>query len=102
MQRLVEQPADEGDVFGGAARIGRVHYHLSVYQQFSEAEGGPAPAHFEVEGRITPVDAVDLTALHERAAELTLHLADGRLLDFWLASETGTIRSTGRGLYGRS
>jgi len=99
MQRLVEQPADEGDVFGGESRIGRVHYHLSVYQHFSEAEGEQVPAHFEVEGRITPIDTVDLPALHVRAAELTLHLADGRLLDFSVANEQGTIRSTGRGLY---
>jgi len=101
MQRLVEQPADEGDVYGGAARIGRVHYHLSVYQHFSEAEdeGEFVAAHFEVEGRITPVDPVDLAALHEQAAELTLQLADGRLLDFSVANEGGTIRSTGRGLY---
>jgi hypothetical protein len=101
MQRLVEQPADEGDVYGGAARIGRVHYHLSVYQHFSEAEpeGEFVPAHFEVEGRITPVDPVDLSTLYQRAAELTLRLADGRLLDFSIADERGTIRSTGRGLY---
>jgi hypothetical protein len=99
MQRLVEQPADEGDVYGGSLRIGRVHYHLSVYQHFSELEGEFVPAHFEVEGRITPVDPVDLAALHQQAAELTLRLADGRLLDFSVANEGGTIRSTGRGLY---
>ena len=99
MQRLVEQPADQGDVFGRTARIGRVHYHLSVYQHFSEAEDELVPAHFEVEGRITPVEPVDLTALHQQAVELTLHLADGRLLDFSIANEQGTIRSTGRGLY---
>ena len=99
MQRLVEQPVDEGDVFGGAARIARVHYHLSVYQQFSEADGALVTAHVEVEGRITPLDTMDLTTLHQQAAELTLHLADGRLLDFSIANERGTIRSTGRGLY---
>jgi hypothetical protein len=99
MQRLVEQPADEGEVFGGAARIGRVHYHLSVYQTFSEMESDPVPAHFEVEGRITPLERVDMSTLHQRAAELTLYLADGRRLDFSIANEKGTIRSTGRGLY---
>jgi len=99
MQRLVEQPADEGDMFGGAARLGRVYYHLSVYQHFSGAEGELVPLHFDVEGRITPVDEIDLAALHEQARELTLHLADGRRLDFSIANATGTIRSTGRGLY---
>ena len=102
MQRLVEQPADEGDVFGGAARVCRVHYHLSVYQHFSEAEGEFVPAHVEVEGRITPIGTLDLVALHQQAKELTLHLADGRLLDFTVANPQGTIRSTGRGLYDRA
>ena len=41
----------------------------------------------------------DLSALHQQAAELTLNLADGRLLDFCVANDQGTIRSTGRGLY---
>jgi hypothetical protein len=30
---------------------------------------------------------------------LTLHLADGRALDFRILHEDGTIRSTARGLY---
>jgi hypothetical protein len=102
MQRLVEQPADEGDVFEGASRIGRVHYHLSVYQHFSGTEGEFVPAHLEVEGRITPLEPVDLKTLHEQAAEFTLHLADGRYLDFSVATDGGRIRSTGRGLYSRS
>ena len=99
MQRLVEQPADEGEVFEGASRIGRVYYHLAVYQHFSGEEAEYVPSHLEVEGRITPVEPVDLRALHQQAAEFTLHLADGRFLDFSVASEGGRIRSTGRGLY---
>ena len=86
-------------MFGGSARLGRVYYHLSVYQQFSAAEGEFVPEHFDVEGRITPLETIDLAALHERAAELTLFLADGRRLDFSIANAAGTIRSTGRGLY---
>ena len=52
MQRLVEQPVDDGDVMDGVAHVGRVHYHLAVYQHFSSAEGESVPAHVEVEGRI--------------------------------------------------
>ena len=44
MQRLIEQPVDEGDVLEGRSRLGRVHYHLSVYQRFSEAKDEPVPA----------------------------------------------------------
>ena len=41
MQRLIEQPSDEGDIFEGSRPLGRVHYRLSVYQQFSEADAEP-------------------------------------------------------------
>ena len=99
MQRLIEQPADEGDVLEGDVPLGRVLYHLSVYQQFSEADNEPVPAYLEVEGRITPVNQLDLVELHGRRAELTLRLADGRVLDFSMTNGTGTIRSTGRGLH---
>lgn len=99
VQRLIEQPVDEGDVLEGGVHLGRVLYHLSVYQQFSETDTESVPAYFEVEGRITPVDQLNLTELHRRRAELKLRLADGRVLDFTMANETGAIRSTARGLY---
>ena len=99
MQRLIEQPAGDGDVFAGPVRAGRVHYHLSVYQHFSDAEGESVPAHIEVEGRITPVNHTDLIEMHQERTELTLRLTDGRVLDFLIANEEGTIRSTGRGLH---
>jgi len=102
MQRLIEQPTGDGDVFAGAVRVGRVHYHLSVYQHFSDAERELVPAHVEVEGRITPIDGSDLIGTHLERSELALHLADGRSLDFLIATEDGTIRSTGRGLHQRS
>jgi hypothetical protein len=98
MQRLIEQPADDGDVLKGAVRIGRVHYHLSVYQHFSEGEQA-VPGDLVVEGRITPIDDMDLTEFHRRGSELTLRLADGRALDFSVGNDDGTIRSTGRGLH---
>ena len=99
MQRLVDQPADEGEVFEGPTHIGRVHYHLAVYQHFSEAEEETVAPNLEVEGRITAADDLDVMDLHRRRTELTLRLADGRLLDFLIANEEGAIKSTGRGLY---
>jgi hypothetical protein len=97
MQRLIDQPVGDGEVFLGGLHIARVHYHLSVYQHFSDIEGESVPANIEVEGRITPLDQVDLLDLHRRGLEFTLHLADGRRLDFSIANEDGMIRSTGRG-----
>jgi hypothetical protein len=99
MQRLVEQPADDGDVLQGLVYVGRVHYRLAVYQHFSEEEHESVPANLDVEGRVTALDGLDVAELHGRGSELTLHLADGRLLDLLIVNEDGTIRSTGRGLY---
>ena len=99
MERLVEQPVDEGVVFEGSARLGRVQYHLAVYRHFSDAEDESVRPNVDVEGRMTALDELDIAQLHQRASELTLHLADGRLLDFVVANDEGTIRSTGRGLY---
>jgi len=98
MQRLIEQPADDGDVLKGAVRIGRVHYHLSVYQHFSENDHA-IPGDLVVEGRITPIGAMNLAEFHRRGSELTLRLADGRALDFSVGTDQGAIRSTGRGLH---
>ena len=99
MQRLIEQPSDEGDIFEGSRPLGRVHDHLSVYQQLSEADAEPVGAALEVEGHMSPLEPLDMAGRHVRRRELTLRLADGRTLDFTMASSCGTIRSTARGLY---
>ena len=103
MLRLIEQLAGEGDVLdgpsAGAASLGRVHYHLSVYQHFSEMDGETIPASFTVEGRLTAVDAIDLQALRRRRPEVTLRLTDGRLLRCAITSDDGRLRSTERGLF---
>jgi hypothetical protein len=99
VQRLVEQPTDTGDIFQGARRLGRAHYHLDVYQHFSDIENEPVAANLEVEGHIVPVDDLDLTWFHRQGVELTLRLVDGRALDFSVTDNDGRVRSTGRGLH---
>ena len=98
MQRLIEQPVGDGDLFEESGCIGRVHYHLDVYQHFSAGDE-PVPANLEVEGHITGPAALEIPRLHRLGLELTLHLADGRALDFRFIHEDGAIRSTARGLY---
>ena len=99
MQRLIEQPVAEGTVLNGDTFLGRVHYHLAVYQHFSEHEGEQVPSHMEVEGRVTALDDLDVARLHRIGQELTLRLADGRALDFRVTHGDGTIHSTARGLH---
>jgi hypothetical protein len=99
MQRLMEQPAAEGDVLDGNGYLGRVHYHLAVYHHFSDKIGESVPANVEIEGRITALDDLDVVELYGKGQELTLRLDDGRALDFRITHEDGTIHSTGRGLH---
>jgi hypothetical protein len=100
MQRLIEQLADEGNVLvKGRQPLGRVRYHLSIYQHFSSTDGEQVPASLKIEGHITPMDTLNLEELFQRRSELTLELADGQAVDFFVAHADGTIRSTGRGLY---
>jgi hypothetical protein len=99
MQRIVEQPAGDGEVFSSGVRVGTVRYHLAVYQHFSEHEGESVPANLEVEGRVTAIDGVDVAECHRSGVELTLQLVDGRRLDLLIIDEHGAIRSTGRSLY---
>ena len=48
MQRLVEQPTGDGEIFAGSMSLGNAHYHLSVYQHFSGSEDVDVPANVEV------------------------------------------------------
>ena len=99
IERLIEQLADEGDVLvRGQQPLGRVRYHLSIYQHFS-ASGEQVPASLKIEGHITPLEKLDLKDLLQHRAELTLQLSDGQSVDFFVTHPDGTIRSTGRGLY---
>ena len=99
MHRLIEQPAGEGPIFYEGAEIGRAHYHLAVYQHFSDQQGESVPAHLEVEGTVSGNDDLDLSAFARLGFELTLRLTDGRLLDFRITGDRGSIHSTGRVLY---
>ena len=99
MQRLIEQPLGEGVILEAGAPATRVHYHLAVYQHFSDVEGELVPAAIEVEGRVVSRDGMALADLQQRDADLTLRLADGRFLDFSILDADGAIRSTGRGLF---
>jgi hypothetical protein len=98
MQRLIEQPSGDGEIFEGSMCLGSAHYHLSVYQHFSASEGEVVPANVEVEGRVRP-QGVDIAELYKRRLELTLRLSDGRALDFSFTDDEGRLRSTGRQLY---
>ena len=98
MDRRIEQPTGDADVLDGRHVLGRVHYHLAVYQHFTQTADDAVPTARHVEGRLTAVDPVNFPALHRRGAELTLRLADGRRLMCHVTSAEGRIRSTGSGL----
>jgi hypothetical protein len=99
VQRLIEQPSDDGDLLEEDAHVGRVHYHLAVYHHFSDDADQTVPSHVEVEGRLTGLDDLQVEQLQGLPLEWTLRLADGRTLDFAFVNEEGAIHSTGRGLH---
>jgi hypothetical protein len=55
--------------------------------------------YLEVEGRIRPLDDLDVTSLHGLDVDFVLVLQDGRRLDLVFTGTEGTIHSTGRGLF---
>ena len=99
MRRLIEQPTNEGQLLHGRIPLGRVTYHLSIYQTFSDRSDAGVHTGLVVEGRLRSVDLIDLAMWHQRRAELTLVLADGRVLQCVLSSTDGALHSTGLGLY---
>lgn len=98
MQRLVEQPSGDGEIFHGSRSLGSAHYHLSVYQHYARADDESVPAHVEVEGHVRLHD-MNVADLPQRRSELTLRLSDGRALDFSFIDTAGRLHSTGRQLY---
>ena len=89
MLRLIEQLAGDGEMLDGgtsvALSLGRVHYHLSVYQHFSDLEGEAIPASLTVEG----VEAYRANAIrlleHVRPV---LERQAGQTLADWAAEQT--------------
>jgi hypothetical protein len=92
-------PADEGDVLEGRSYLGRV---LCTTCPSTNTSPRPTTNLWRLILRSkgeSLVEYLDLAELHRRRAELTFRLADGRVLDFSMGNENGTIRSTGRGLF---
>ncbi len=87
-RELIEQPCGAGTVYRNDGDfVGQVGYELRVYQNYSDArtkDSAAAPlGRKPVEGRVT---GLDNNTLWSDGALLTLHLRDGRRLDFqiWL------------------
>jgi len=95
MSNLIETVRGEGTVFSGERLIAEVQYEVRVYQTYNETRllSGQelrTPSFQEIELDLSkPVEA-DFNEL------LTLHLADGRKLNFWAFG--GEYKATG-GLY---
>ncbi len=82
MSNLIETVQGQGKVFSGERFISDVHYEVRVYQLYDETpllsgEKARTPTVRDIKLHITGhVEA----GFNER---LTLHMADGRKIDFW-------------------
>ena len=95
----VETLDDEGDVFGSDGTFyRRMRYHILVFQRLIDDGRGRWIRGDETRTEASvDVEFVEGNQLVATNDVMTLHLADGRWLDFRLNSASGTISSAGRG-----
>lgn len=96
-RRIAEQSTGEGLVYRkDGSFVANVKYALQVIQEFIDTttKDGPGtlPGLKDVVGRVTGLDTF---ALLSEGAELTLHLEDGRRLDFLVKNLDGQIAAQG-------
>jgi hypothetical protein len=94
MSSLLERLRGEGKVFAGEKFLADVRYDVRVYQDYEEVQllEGPitrTPTSRSVQLNISPAIGAGL------GERLTLHMSDGRKLDFFLTSPDGTCTGTG-------
>ncbi len=91
---LIEEPSGVGEVYRkDGDLVGQAGYDLRVLQEHKDAgtSGDPTftlPGLRQIEGRVTGLD--NFTLMDERAM-LTLHLDDGRSLDFQVGDPNGLV-----------
>lgn len=100
MQTPIEQLRGSGEVFRASTEVGYVEYDIRVYQKIQSTRAGAISGLTQIQGRVWSDDAfTDLYELFKTKEVLTLHLEDGRKLDFGLKDPKGTLFATGKGLY---
>jgi hypothetical protein len=93
---LVKTLTGKGEVYEDGTKICNASYKLRIRQEFIITERKEkVEGHQETKGTIS---GCDIYLLLEKE-KLTLHLNDGKRLDFFVKNERGVIYATG-GLYG--
>jgi hypothetical protein len=91
---LTEELSGVGEVYRkDGDLIGQAGYDLQVFQEHRDARTssdptGTVPGLKRLEGRVTGLDNF---ALLDKGARLTLHLSDGRCLDFQVGDLNGRV-----------
>ena len=100
---LIEEPSGVGEVHRkDGDLVGQAGYDLQVFQEHKDAGSmgnstPTVPGLNQIDGRVTGLD--NFALMGERAM-LTLHLDDGRCLDFQVGDPNGLVIANG-GLYER-
>lgn len=105
MLRELETVSGEGKVYRQGEFVHPVRYRIRVLQRMHTIKTfDRTPSQLaglkDITGRIAADEAVLFDMVRQKEAPFTLHLEDGRCLDFLLASTDGTIvNANGKGLY---
>ena len=93
--RLLDQLKGVGKIFVGDQFLFQAGYSLTIRQEYASADRETLPGHLEIDGSLTGRKTLeDLEPQNDET--LTLHLADGRRLNFLLLNaRTGRIKGTG-------
>lgn len=90
----MERIFGEGDLVQQGRPVLRAGYQLAVYREWSDRDGELSPGAFVVDGHVmAPPEALHPWLF--TADPLTLHLADGRLLDLYIVSDDGAVSGAG-------
>ncbi len=91
---LIEEPSGVGEVYRkDGDLVGQAGYHLQIFQEHKDAgtmgdTTRTVPGLRQIEGWVTGLDNF---ALMDERAMLTLHLDDGRSLDFQVGDLNGLV-----------
>jgi hypothetical protein len=95
MSTLLEDIRGTGDVFRAGVLVRQMVYRIRVYQGFrAQTRGDPIPGRKHLEGSVDydmERDPLDIICV-----DLTLHLQDGRTLDFFIRDKDGKIAARGQ------
>lgn len=88
----LEHFSGQGTLYLGDEKLFEVGYDIRVFQEFAESDRITGSESLElIEGIISTENPLDLASLVDSEKIFTLHMENGRKIDFSLVDNRGTI-----------